>query len=48
MCSCDVSGIAQHDAEDLTQAFFADLIKSRTYARPIHSRGGFARSCLEH
>jgi len=26
-------GVAQHDAQDLTQGFFADLIESRAYAR---------------
>ena len=26
-------GIAQHDAQDLTQAFFADLIEKRAYTR---------------
>ena len=26
-------GIQQHDAQDLTQGFFTDLIESRTYAR---------------
>jgi len=28
-------GVAQHDAQDLTQGFFADLIESRAYTRPI-------------
>src|SRR5438477_4389229 len=34
-------GIAQHDAQDLTQGFFADLIESRTYARADQSKGRF-------
>jgi hypothetical protein len=28
-------GIPQHDAQDLTQGFFADLIESRAYARTL-------------
>ena len=34
-------GIAQHDAQDLTQGFFADLIESRTYARADPMKGRF-------
>jgi RNA polymerase sigma-70 factor (ECF subfamily) len=34
-------GIAQHDAQDLTQAFFADLIESRAYARADPTKGRF-------
>ena len=34
-------GIPQHDAQDLTQAFFADLIESRTYARADPTKGRF-------
>jgi RNA polymerase sigma factor (sigma-70 family) len=34
-------GIAQHDAQDLTQAFFADLIESRAYARADPIKGRF-------
>lgn len=34
-------GIAQHDAQDLTQGFFADLIESRAYARADPSKGRF-------
>lgn len=34
-------GIAQHDAEDLTQGFFADLIESRAYARADPMKGRF-------
>jgi RNA polymerase sigma factor (sigma-70 family) len=34
-------GIAQHDAQDLTQAFFADLIESRAYARADPAKGRF-------
>jgi DNA-directed RNA polymerase specialized sigma24 family protein len=34
-------GIAQHDAQDLTQAFFADLIQSRAYARADPTKGRF-------
>lgn len=34
-------GIAQHDAEDLTQSFFAELIESRTYARADQMKGRF-------
>jgi DNA-directed RNA polymerase specialized sigma24 family protein len=34
-------GIRQHDAQDLTQSFFADLIESRTYARADQMKGRF-------
>lgn len=34
-------GIPQHDAEDLTQGFFADLIESRAYARADPTKGRF-------
>src|SRR5215831_18160032 len=34
-------GIPQHDAQDLTQAFFADLIESRAYARADPIKGRF-------
>jgi RNA polymerase sigma factor (sigma-70 family) len=34
-------GIAQHDAEDLTQSFFADLIQNRAYARADRLKGRF-------
>src|SRR5262244_4338603 len=34
-------GIAQHDAQDLTQGFFADLIESRAYARADPAKGRF-------
>ncbi len=34
-------GSAQHDAQDLTQGFFAHLIESRCYARADESRGRF-------
>jgi len=34
-------GIAQHDAEDLTQSFFADLIENRAYARADRMKGRF-------
>src|SRR5215510_7654998 len=34
-------GVAQHDAQDLTQGFFADLIESRAYARADPSKGRF-------
>ncbi|PYJ70966.1 MAG: hypothetical protein DME76_03725, partial [Verrucomicrobia bacterium] len=34
-------GIGQHDAQDLTQGFFADLIESRTYARADPTKGRF-------
>jgi RNA polymerase sigma factor (sigma-70 family) len=34
-------GIPQHDAQDLTQAFFADLIESRAYARADPLKGRF-------
>jgi len=34
-------GIAQHDAQDLTQGFFADLIESRAYARADPVKGRF-------
>ena len=35
------NGIAQHDAQDLTQGFFADLIETRAYARADPARGRF-------
>jgi len=34
-------GIAQHDAQDITQSFFADLIENRTYARADPMKGRF-------
>jgi DNA-directed RNA polymerase specialized sigma24 family protein len=34
-------GIAQHDAQDLTQGFFADLIETRAYARADPTKGRF-------
>jgi RNA polymerase sigma factor (sigma-70 family) len=34
-------GIAQHDAQDLTQGFFADLIEKRAYARADPVKGRF-------
>jgi RNA polymerase sigma-70 factor (ECF subfamily) len=34
-------GSSQHDAQDLTQSFFADLIESRAYARADRSKGRF-------
>jgi len=34
-------GIAQHDAQDLTQGFFADLIGSRAYTRADPAKGRF-------
>src|SRR5215467_3549266 len=34
-------GIAQHDAQDLTQGFFADLIENRAYARADPAKGRF-------
>jgi len=34
-------GIAPHDAQDLTQGFFADLIEERTYARADQLKGRF-------
>jgi len=34
-------GIPQHDAQDLTQSFFADLIEDRTYARADQMKGQF-------
>jgi RNA polymerase sigma factor (sigma-70 family) len=34
-------GITQHDAEDLTQSFFAELIKQRIYARADRLKGRF-------
>jgi DNA-directed RNA polymerase specialized sigma24 family protein len=34
-------GIGPHDAEDLTQSFFADLIEDRTYARADQMKGRF-------
>jgi RNA polymerase sigma factor (sigma-70 family) len=34
-------GIAQHDAQDLTQSFFVQLIENRTYTRADPLRGRF-------
>src|SRR5438067_7485668 len=34
-------GIAQHDAQDLTQGFFADLIENRAYVRADRMKGRF-------
>jgi RNA polymerase sigma-70 factor (ECF subfamily) len=34
-------GAAQHDAQDLTQGFFAELIESRAYARADPMKGRF-------
>ena len=34
-------GIAQHDAQDLTQGFFAELIESRAYAHADPTKGRF-------
>jgi DNA-directed RNA polymerase specialized sigma24 family protein len=34
-------GIPQHDAQDLTQGFFADLIESRAYTRADPAKGRF-------
>jgi DNA-directed RNA polymerase specialized sigma24 family protein len=34
-------GIAQHDAQDITQTFFADLIENRAYARADPTKGRF-------
>src|SRR4029453_7656688 len=34
-------GVAQHDAQDLTQAFFVDLIESRAYAHADPTKGRF-------
>jgi DNA-directed RNA polymerase specialized sigma24 family protein len=34
-------GIGPHDAQDLTQGFFADLIEDRTYARADQMKGRF-------
>src|SRR5215469_14715124 len=34
-------GVAQHDAQDLTQGFFAELIGSRAYARADPAKGRF-------
>jgi DNA-directed RNA polymerase specialized sigma24 family protein len=34
-------GISQHDAQDLTQSFFAELIEHRTYARVDPMKGRF-------
>jgi RNA polymerase sigma-70 factor (ECF subfamily) len=34
-------GIPQHDAQDLTQSFFADLIENRAYARADEVKGRF-------
>jgi hypothetical protein len=34
-------GISQHDAQDLTQAFFANLIENRAYARADPIKGRF-------
>ena len=34
-------GVPQHDAQDLTKGFFADLIESRSYARADPTKGRF-------
>jgi DNA-directed RNA polymerase specialized sigma24 family protein len=34
-------GIMEHDAQDLTQGFFADLIENRAYARADKAKGRF-------
>src|ERR1700758_1665051 len=34
-------GISQHDAQDLTQGFFAELIETRAYARADPIKGRF-------
>lgn len=34
-------GISPHDAQDLTQGFFADLIENRAYARADEAKGRF-------
>lgn len=34
-------GVGQHDGQDLTQGFFADLIQSRAYARADQTKGRF-------
>jgi len=34
-------GIPEHDAQDLTQGFFADLIESRAYSRADPAKGRF-------
>src|SRR5205809_3622411 len=34
-------GIAQHEAQDLTQGFFADLIENRAYTRADPIKGRF-------
>src|SRR5215813_6240456 len=34
-------GIPEHDAQDLTQGFFAELIESRVYARADPTKGRF-------
>jgi RNA polymerase sigma factor (sigma-70 family) len=34
-------GMAQHDAEDVTQGFFAELIETRAYARAQPAKGRF-------
>ena len=34
-------GTAQHDAQDLTQGFFAELIENRTYKRADQAKGRF-------
>src|SRR5262249_11598528 len=34
-------GIPQHDAQDLTQGFFADLIQNRAYTRADPTKGRF-------
>ena len=39
-------GYSRHDAQDLTQGFFAYLIEKRAYARPDRSKGKFRRSFL--
>ena len=34
-------GVPQHDAQDLTQSFFADLIENRAYAKADEMKGRF-------
>ena len=41
LCFLRRQGIAQHDAQDLTQGFFADLIESRAYTRADPTKGRF-------